>query len=167
MSKLKMHVLVGIWSVAIVVAVTALAVGAEMAASKHISPQLGKLEEADSSSTMNDPNFCYVGELGSFEVTTKDDAEGMIVVHNYPDTSKQALGTTKLQFLGSKRIGNVDGWVFKTQWDGENYPSKIFFSADQVYFGGGVSAYIAGDYREGTGWVWKLLPLRRTELVQN
>ncbi len=101
MSKLKLRVLVGIWSVAIVVAVSALAVGAEMAASKHVSPQLGKLEEADASSTMNDPNFGYVGELGSFEVTTKDDAEGMIVVHNYPDTSKQALGTTKLQFMGS------------------------------------------------------------------
>jgi len=156
MSTLKFRMLAGIWSVAIVMAVSALAVGAEMVASKNISLQLGKLDEADASSTMDDPNFGYVGELGSFEVTTKDDAQG-----------KRALGTTKLQFLGSKRIGNLDGWVFKTQWDGESYPSKIFFSADQVYFGGGVSGYIAGDYREGTGWVWKLLPLRRTELVQN
>ena len=107
------------------------------------------------------------GELGSFEATTKDDAEGMIVVHNYPDTSKYALGSTKLEYVGPKRLGNVDGWVFKTEWDGDRYPSRIFFSSEEVYFGGGESAFIASDYRDSTGWVWKLLPLRRTQLVQD
>jgi hypothetical protein len=63
-------------------------------------------------------------------------------------------------------VGNVDGWVFKTQWDGTSYPSRIFFSADEVYFGGGRSAYIVADYRDGTGWVWKMLPMRRLEILQ-
>ena len=26
--------------------------------------------------------------------------------------------------------------------------------------------YIAADYREGTGWAWKLLPLRRMDLTK-
>ena len=77
-----------------------------------------------------------------------------------------ALGRSKLTCEGAKRLGNVDGWVFKTEWDGKVYPSKIFFSAEKVYFGGGVNAYIAADYREKTGWVWKMLPLRRMELTK-
>jgi hypothetical protein len=167
MTNLKLRILAGIWVVAAMAAVTALSIGAELIASKHVSPQLGTLDEGEVSSDMGEPNHGYVGELGSFEASTKDDAEAMIVVHNYPDTSKFALGSTQLDYVGAKRIGNVDGWVFKTQWNGELYPEKIFFSSSEVYFGGGVSAYIAADYRQATGWVWKMLPLRRTELFQN
>src|ERR1700761_7399401 len=80
---------------------------------KHEGPQMGKLEETDAATQIGDPNYGYVGNLGSFEVMAKGDSSGMIVVHNYPETTKFALGTTKLEYVGAKRIGDVDGWVFK------------------------------------------------------
>ncbi len=128
--------------------------------------QLGKVEEAEAKANPGDPEYGYEGHLGSFVVTKGPDAIGLIVVHDYPDTGKQSLGRTKLTFEGAKRLGNVDGWVFKTEWDGKTYPSKVFFSSEKVYFGGGVNAYIAADHREETGWVWKLQPLRRMGLMK-
>jgi hypothetical protein len=29
-----------------------------------------------------------------------------------------SLGRTKLTYEGPKRLGNIDGWVFRTEWDG-------------------------------------------------
>ncbi|HZZ73309.1 MAG TPA: hypothetical protein VFE24_13725 [Pirellulales bacterium] len=144
-----------------VAAVLLAAHGQAFANDKAISPQAGKLEETEAAQTVEAPNFGYVGELGSFQASTKKSAVGMIVVHDYPDTANIALAQTKLSYLGAKRVGNVEGWVYTTEWDGEHYPSKIFFSNQEVYFGGGVMGYIAADYRQGTGWVWKMLPLRR------
>ncbi len=134
---------------------------------KGIALELGKLEEAEAKTKLDDPNYGYVGQLGSFVATKNAQATGLLVVHQYPDTSITALGRTKMTYEGAKRLGNVDGWVFKTEWDGKTYPSKIFFSSERVYFGGGVSAYIAADHREGTGWVWKLHPLRRLPMVKD
>ena len=128
---------------------------------------VGKVEESETKNKMEDPNFGYVGQLGSFTATNDAQAVGLLVVHNYPDTKSIALGQTKLTYEGAKRLGNVDGYVFKTQWDGKNYPSKIFFSSEKVYFGGGVNAFIAADYREGTGWAWKFHPLRKMSIVKN
>jgi hypothetical protein len=88
-----------------------------------------------------------------------------IVVHSYPNEAQISLGCTKLKYQGAKRLGNVDGWVFNTEWDGKHYPSKVFLSAEKVYFGAGIQAYVAADYREDTGWKWKMLPLRRMELT--
>jgi hypothetical protein len=127
---------------------------------------LGKVEETEAKVKLDEPTFGYEGHLGSFAVTKRSNAIGLIVAHDYPDTSKFSLGRTKLAFEGAKRLGNIDGWVFKTEWDGKTYPSKIFFSAQKVYFAGGVNAYIAADYREGTGWAWKLHPLRRMGLLK-
>jgi hypothetical protein len=166
MFDLSVRKIAGVVGLAGVLAMQLVAGAAEMS-NKPASVQFGKLEETDATRTMSDPQFGYVGELGSFQAVASGEATGSIVVHNYPDTTKYALGSTKLNYVGPKRLGNVDGWVFKTQWDGEHYPSKIFFSADEVYFGGGESAYITADYREGTGWAWKLLPMRRMDLVQN
>ncbi len=59
----------------------------------------------------------------------------------------------------------MDGWVFQTDWDGKANPSKVFLSAQPIYFGGGIRGFIAADYREGTGWAWKLHPLKRMELL--
>jgi hypothetical protein len=134
---------------------------------KGISLQLGKIEEMETKSKLSEPQFGYVGQLGSFTVCKEGQAMGAIVVHSYPNTEKSALGCTKLTYEGTKRLGNVDGWVFKTEWDGKGYPSKIFFSAEPVYFGGGINAYIAADYRDESGWAWKLHPLRRMEIVKN
>jgi len=133
---------------------------------KRVSIEVSKLDEADASAQIGEPNFGYIGELGAFNVTSRSKGQGLIVVHNYPDTSCNAVAAAELTYVGAKRVGNVDGWVFKTQWDGSSYPSRIFFSADEVYFGGGRSAYIVADYRDGTGWVWKMLPMRRLEILQ-
>ena len=128
---------------------------------------MGTVQEAEAKSQLSEPNHGYVGELGSFILSTEGHSHGLIVVHKHPDNQAIDLGRTKLTYEGSKRLGNVDGWVFKTEWDGKAYPSKIFFSAEKVYFGGGVNAYIAADYREQTGWAWKLLPLRRMGVAKN
>jgi hypothetical protein len=134
---------------------------------KGVTLKFGKVQESATSAKLPDPHYAYVGQLGSFVVIKNDMAKGMIVVHQYPDTSKSALGCTKLTFEGAKRLGEIEGWVFKTEWDGKVYPSRIFFSAEKVYFGGGVNGYIAADYRDDSGWVWKLQPLRRMGLVKN
>ena len=132
---------------------------------KAIRLEMGKLEESDATSKVNDPNYGYEGHLGTFVATTKGEARAMIVVHNYPDTGKFALGNTKLTFEAVRKVGNVNGFVFKTEWDGKRYPSKVFLSSEKVYFGGGVNGYIAADYRDATGWAWKLIPLRRMDIV--
>ncbi len=133
---------------------------------KAIALKLGKVEESEANGKLPSPHFGYVGQLGSFVVTKGDMAKGMIVVHHYPDTSKSALGCTKLTLEGAKRLSDVEGWVFRTEWDGKTNPSKIFFSAEKVYFGG-VHGYIAADYRDGSGWMWKLLPLRRMNMTKD
>ena len=125
----------------------------------------GKVAEAEATSRLGEPNYGYEGLLGSFVATKNADALALIVVHQYPDTEKMSLGRTKLTYEGPKRLGEINGWVFRTEWDGTVYPSKIFFSSEKVYFGGGVNSYIAADYRDKTGWAWKHLPLRRMELV--
>jgi hypothetical protein len=155
--------LYGTFALVAALAMQAVAVSEE-GAKKQISIEVTKLEEADAAAQIGEPNYGYVGELGAF-CATKSEGHGMIVVHNYPDTTKAALGAVQLSYVGPKRVGNVDGWVFKTQWDGKSYPSRIFFSAEEVYFGGGISAYIVADYRDGTGWVWKMLPMRRLEIL--
>jgi hypothetical protein len=132
---------------------------------KGIVLQMGKVEEADASSGLGEPNYGYEGHLGSFVATKDADAMALIVVHQNTDMEKASMGRTKLTYEGPKRLGNIDGWVFKTEWDGTVYPSKIFFSSEKVYFGGGVNGYIAADYRDNTGWAWKLHPLRRMGLV--
>lgn len=128
---------------------------------------VGKVEEAEAKTKLEAPNFGYVGQLSSFVANGSGHAGGLLVVHNHPDTKTHALGHTKLTYKGAKRLGNVDGYVFETQWDGKQYPSKIFFSSEKVYMGGGVNAYVAADFREDTGWAWKFLPLKRMNLVAN
>ena len=123
-----------------------------------------KIEESEAQSKLDQPNVGYVGELGSF-VLAKEHSGGLIVVHAHPDTHKHALAHTKLTFDAARRLGNVDGWVYRTSFDGKKNPSKIFFSATKVYFGGGKNGYIAADYREDTGWAWKMLPLRRMQVA--
>ena len=99
-------------------------------AGKVIDLDSVKPEESESRSKLEEPNFGYEGHLGTFEVTMKSPSghapTGLIVVHQYPYHEKTALGRTKLKFVGARRIGNVDGWVFETDWDGKQYPSKIF-----------------------------------------
>jgi hypothetical protein len=128
-----------------------------------------KLEETEAKGNLTEPHFGYVGDLGTFAALTKNagahEPMAAFVVHQHPDETQLSLGCTKLKYQGAKRLGNVDGWVFTTDWDGKNYPSKVFLSAEKVYFGGGVQAYIAADHRNDTGWTWKMLPLRRMELT--
>jgi hypothetical protein len=131
---------------------------------KSLRPDLGKIEEKTPSVKLPEPNFGYVGHLGSF-VATASKGHCMIVLHHYPDTSKISLGNTKLTYEGATQLNNVPGYCFKTEFDGKNFPSKVFLSSERIYFGGGINSYIAADYREGTGWAWKLLPLRRTDIV--
>ena len=130
----------------------------------------GKVEESEAKGQLGEPHFGYVGDLGTFAAMTKNanglEAHAAYVVHQYPHQEKLALGCTKLKYQGPKRLSNVDGWVFATEWDGKVYPSKVFLSAQKVYFGGGKQAYIAADYRNDTGWAWKLLPLRRMEIAK-
>jgi hypothetical protein len=136
---------------------------------KGVYFDIRKVEESEPKSRLDEPRFGYVGEIGTFVAVTKNanghEAMAGFVIHSYPNQDRLALGCTKLRYEGPKRLGNVDGWVFITDWDGKAYPSKVFLSAQRVYFGGGVSEYIAADYRESTGWAWKLLPLRRIELM--
>jgi hypothetical protein len=128
-----------------------------------------KIQEAEVKARLEEPNFGYVGDIGTFVVTTKNaagrEAHADFVVHAYPDQDRVGLGCTKLKYDGAKRLGNVDGWVFTTEWDGKMYPSKVFVSAQRVYFGGGRQDYIAADYRTETGWTWKMIPLRRLPLA--
>jgi hypothetical protein len=142
---------------------------ADRADAPGISLDAKKVDESEAKGTLEEPHFGYVGALGTFEATTKAaggmEPAAMFVVHSYPDQGRLALGCTKLKYVGAKRLGDVDGWVFATDWDGKAYPSKVFVSAEKVYFGGGVIEYIAADYREGTGWAWKMLPLRRMDLA--
>jgi hypothetical protein len=136
---------------------------------KGVYLDIRKIEESEAKTKLEEPRFGYVGDLGTFVAVTKNanghEAMAGFIVHQYPNQDRQSLGCTKLRYEGPKRLGNVDGWVFLTEWDGKAYPSKVFLSAQRVYFGGGTSEYIAADYREGTGWAWKLLPLRRVELM--
>jgi hypothetical protein len=132
---------------------------------KSIRPDMGKIAESTTSVKMPEPNFGYEGHLGCFVATAQGKARGMIVVHQYPDTAKIALGNTKLTYEGTTQLNNVSGYVFKTDFDGKQYPSKVFLSSEKVYFGGGISGYIAADYRDNTGWAWKLTPLRRMDIV--
>jgi hypothetical protein len=129
-----------------------------------------KIEEAEPKARLEEPRFGYVGMLGTFQALGKnsggEEPQAAFVVHQYPNQEKNALGCTKLRYEGPRRLGNVDGWVFKTDWDGKQYPSKVFLSAEKVYFGGGMESYIAADYRTETGWVWKLQPLRRVEILK-
>lgn len=154
-----------LFSIAAVVGVFAAAASGDEQ-KRDVSVQTGKIEQREATGQIGEPSYGYVGALGTFEVS-KGDGKGMIVIHNYPDTSAFALGETKLEYVGAKRLGDIDGWVFNTRWDGSRYPSKVFFSSEQVYFGGGLNGYIAADYREATGWTWKMLPLRRMDLVQD
>jgi len=165
MSKLSMNLLFLVLGLA-AFALVGSSPAEEPKASKGITLELGKIEESEPKSSLDAPEYGYVGNLGSFVASKESEALALLVVHQYPDTSKSALGRSKLSYEGPKRLGNVDGWVFKTEWDGKAYPSKVFFSAEKVYFGGGVNAYIAADYREKSGWVWKLHPLRRMELAK-
>ena len=128
-----------------------------------------KIEESEAKGRLVEPHFGYVGDIGTFVATTKNaqgvEAHAAFVVHNFPEQENLALGCTKLKYQGPKHLGNVDGWVFMTEWNGKAHPSRVFLSAQKVYFGGGREGYIAADYREATGWAWKLIPLRRLELV--
>ena len=107
-----------VWVIAAVLSLGGISAAVEMVGGKHISPQLGKLEEMDATSQLGEPNYGYVGELGSFEATTRDDAEAMMVVHNYPDTSKYAArfdkaGVRRAKAAGEcRRLGVQDamGW---------------------------------------------------------
>lgn len=129
-----------------------------------------KIEEAEVRGSIGEPHYGYVGLLGTFEGAAKsgtgEEPVAEFVVHQYPKQEEVALGRTKLRYEGPKRLGNVDGWVFTTEWDGKHYPSKVFLSAEKVYFGGGVQGYIAADYRTESGWVWKLHPLRRMDMLK-
>ena len=140
------------------------AVGDDDVVAKSIHPEMGKISETEAAVKVPEPNYGYEGHLGCF-VATKENARCAIVVHNYPDTSRIALGNTKLTYEGATQLNNVPGYSFKTEFDGKNYPSKVFLSSERVYFGGGITGYIAADYREGTGWAWKLVPLRRMEVA--
>jgi hypothetical protein len=131
---------------------------------KAIRPDTGKIAETKASVEVPEPNFGYEGHLGCF-VATKEQGRCIIVVHQYPDTTKVALGNTKLIYEGATQLNNVPGYCFKTEFDGKLYPAKVFLSSEKVYFGGGISGYIAADFRDGTGWTWKLIPLRRMDVV--
>lgn len=168
MKKLMVALLVmaGIATVPLVTSFAADPVG-----EKGVYIDTRKVEESEPKNRLEEPHFGYVGELGTFVAVSKNanghEAMAGFVVHHFPLQERLTLGCTKLRYEGPKRLGNVDGWVFNTEWDGKMYPSKVFLSAQKVYFGGGVIEYIAADYREGTGWAWKLLPLRRMELTNN
>jgi hypothetical protein len=136
---------------------------------QSVSLTTEKPQEAEAKTELRDPHFGYVGDIGTIVACAKApagmEAHAAFVVHHYPNQEKIDLGCTRLHYEGAKHLGNVDGWVFKTEWDGKAYPSKIFVSAQKVYFGGGRQAYVMADYRTETGWAWKLVPLRRLELV--
>src|SRR5262249_35898908 len=116
---------------------------AEPSAEKGVYIDARKIEEAEPRTRLEEPRFGYVGELGTFVAVTKNanghEAMAGFIVHQYPNQERLNLGCTKLRYEGPKRLGNVDGWVFATEWDGKAYPSKVFLSAQRVYFGGGVS----------------------------
>src|ERR1019366_5031367 len=80
---------------------------------KSIRPDMGKTAESTTSVKMPEPNFGYEGHLGCFVATAQGKARGMIVVHQYPDTAKIALGNTKLTYEGTTQLNNVSGYVFK------------------------------------------------------
>lgn len=144
-------------------------VTAKAAHAKGLMLGSGKLKEAEAKGSIGEPHYGYVGDIGIFEATTKapagEESLAVFVVHHHPHQHQVALGQTKLKYVGAKRLGNVDGWVFQTDWDGKYYPSKVFLSAEPVYFGGGTVRYIAADYRTDTGWAWKYVPLRRMAVV--
>ncbi len=71
--------------------------------------ELGKVEEAEATSRLGEPNYGYEGHLGSFVATKDANALALIVVHHYPDMEKVSLGRTKLTYEGPKRLGNIDG----------------------------------------------------------
>jgi hypothetical protein len=134
-----------------------------------VMPLSLQAKESEAKETLSEPHFGYTGPLGSFEVAVREPSGrepiGLFVVHKHPDPHQLALGQTKLKYLGTKRLGEIDGYVCQTDWSGKVYPSKVFFSAHKVYLGAGITEYIAADYREDTGWVWKTFPMRRMELV--
>jgi hypothetical protein len=143
--------------------------GAEGGRGEAVYLMTAKIEESEAKTEIGEPHFGYVGDIGTILATTKNahgiEAHADFVVHHYPEQEKVSLGCTKLKYVGPKHLGNVDGWVFSTEWDGKSYPSKIFVSAQKVYFGGGLQSYICADYRNDTGWAWKLVWLRRMELT--
>ena len=88
-----------------------------------------KVEESEAKGRLEEPHFGYVGELGTFEATAKS-ATGMRALGHVrcsllPRPRAVALGCTKLN-MWAKRLGDVDGWIFSTDWDGKAYPSKVF-----------------------------------------
>ena len=126
-------------------------------------------KESEAREELPEPHYGYTGPLGSFEAALKGPTGrqplGLFVIHKHPHPQELALGQTKLKYLGPKRLGEIDGYVFQTDWSGKVFPSKVFFSAHKIYLGAGITEYIAADYRDSTGWVWKAFPMRRMELV--
>jgi hypothetical protein len=45
------------------------------------------------------------------------------------------VGQTKLRYIGAKRLDEIDGYVFQTDWHGKAYPSKVFFSVHKELHG--------------------------------
>src|SRR5262249_38455285 len=76
---------------------------------KGVALEMGKVEESEAKSALDAPQFGYVGSLGSFVASKGPEAEALLVVHQYPDTARAALGRSKLTYEGTKRLGNVDG----------------------------------------------------------
>ena len=131
---------------------------------KGIVLELGKVVEEEASSRLGEPNYGYEGHLGSFVATKDANALALIVVHQYPDMEKMSLGRSKLTYQGPKRLGNIDGWVFRT--DGWHHLSvEDLLQLRKGLLRRWVNADIEADYRDKTGWAWKLQPLRRMELV--
>jgi hypothetical protein len=126
---------------------------------------VGKVEESEAKGAMKEPMFGYTGMGGSFAVS-KEGGYALFGVHGHPDYHTVKMGATKLKYVGPKRLAQVDGWVCQTDWDGKTAPSKIFFSAEPVYFGLGIHGYAVADYRDATGWAWKMIPLKRWPLME-
>ncbi len=119
---------------------------------------VGKIEATDCKGEIGEPHYGYTGLGGSFMISGKK-GHALMAIHSHPDYTKMRMGHTELEYVGTKNLNGVDGWVFKTSWDGKTAPKELFFSAREVYFGLGVRGHIIADHREATTWSWKLEPM--------
>jgi hypothetical protein len=143
----------------IAIAISCLILGEATASAQRrraARPQAPRTQSAETatSAALPDPNWGYYGDLGAAQVTKStmpDVPIGLLAIHRYPNTSDGYLAKTKLRFEKDGRVFGVDGWIFLTDFDGTEFPSKVFFSYLKVSVNG-VYAYRMWPYRTATGW---------------
>jgi hypothetical protein len=103
--------------------------------------------------TLGLPQWGYSSARGAFEVRAPAPIVGswlgLFRAQRYPTPEIKFL-RAELNYVGEQNVQNRDGWLFRTQFDGTEYPSYFFFSAERE--SPDDTAYRVYTYRNATSW---------------